>query len=191
MNIPKPGLLSFVLADGPIRDWGMSLAVLLFVWIVLQVIKKYVLIRLKRLAERTSNDFDDAVIDILNGISQAFYVAAAVFAASMAAPLPDAAANAVRIVFIAVTAVESVRAGSALTRYSVYKYMKLAPAAAGDGSPNADSIQKSAVASASSAWLERANCRPNCKRLAACSRCRRPPMLSSTPGLATGSCSSE
>jgi large-conductance mechanosensitive channel len=74
-------ILVFDFANNTGRDYLIALGIFVFVLLVLKLFKVFILNRLKSLAKKTKNDFDDAVIEFIEQIQwpflifMAFYVA--------------------------------------------------------------------------------------------------------------------
>ncbi|OIO52075.1 mechanosensitive ion channel protein MscS [Candidatus Uhrbacteria bacterium CG_4_10_14_0_8_um_filter_58_22] len=87
-------------------DYLLAFGIFLAVVIGLKLIQTVVLIRLRRLAERTKTKVDDAVIEVFERIRPPFYGLVALYLAVRALTLPSAAESAVGLVFGIVLAIE-------------------------------------------------------------------------------------
>ena len=64
-----------------LRAWLVSLGIGVVVYLALFLIKRLVVSRLGRLAERTDTDFDDAIVEVLRGTRGFFLIAVGIYAA--------------------------------------------------------------------------------------------------------------
>ncbi len=104
-------------------DLFNSLLYFLGAIIVLKIFQLIVLARLRELAKRTKNDFDDVLIDIFNNIKPPFYVIAAFYIGVKSLSMPDMAWQIAKILFIVVLTYEIIRGLQSIVDYLVYKMM--------------------------------------------------------------------
>jgi small-conductance mechanosensitive channel len=76
---PIRNFLDEELAGNPIRAWLWALAAFVAAFVVLSIAKRVLAARLAKLAERTSTDIDDLLLDLVRRTSKFFLVALAVF----------------------------------------------------------------------------------------------------------------
>jgi small-conductance mechanosensitive channel len=73
--------LNAVYFGNSIKAWLVSAAIAVAVYLALVLIKRVVVSRLGKLAERTENDFDDAIVEVIRNTRGFFFVALSVYAA--------------------------------------------------------------------------------------------------------------
>ncbi len=102
-------------------DYIIALLIFLGLIIILKIFQSLVLVRLKKLAEKTATDFDDTLITIFKGVKP-FYFFVALYFGIKVLSLPDLADNVIRVLFIIVIVYEVIRAIEKIIDYVVRKY---------------------------------------------------------------------
>ena len=88
---PRFSIFTFVNAiyfGNSIRAWLVSAAIAVVVYLALVLIKRLVVSRLGKLAARTDNDFDDAIVEVIRNTRSFFLVAIALYAAIRGLAIP-------------------------------------------------------------------------------------------------------
>jgi len=90
-----------------IRIWLISLAVALSVLIVLRVVEQVLIVRVMKLAEKTSTVADDLVVGALRKTKNAYLLIASIFAGSLCLTLPPEVGSVLRTVMIVATLIQT------------------------------------------------------------------------------------
>jgi small-conductance mechanosensitive channel len=80
--------------------WLLTLAVILFVGLVLRVLLRVVVRRLRRMTARTQGRFDDLLVELLAKTKFLFAFVVSLYAGSLILTLPDAAETTLRVLFV-------------------------------------------------------------------------------------------
>lgn len=105
------------------RDYLMVLVIFIGVLIVLKIFKMIIIARLKKLAERTKNDIDDALIKVISNIKWPFYFLLSFYLAIYRLTLPDLAFKIVKILFLIILIYEIIRAIQQIIEYTARRAM--------------------------------------------------------------------
>lgn len=116
-------LLQLQLASNTGREYLMALVIFVAVLIVLKIFKLAFLGRLRKIASKTKNDFDDALIKAISKISWIFYFLLALYLAVYRLTLPFNILKIVKILFLIIVVWEAVRAIQHIIEYSIQKAM--------------------------------------------------------------------
>ena len=116
---------------------GVFLAVILGAWIV----KKVVIGRLRRLADRTSTDLDDFFIDLFRHVGPLVYVLLGLFLASRSLHLSASIERIGHILFVVVLTFKAIQIGQEMIRFFLAKWV----AKAGPEDPNTSAAAKNMV----------------------------------------------
>ena len=73
--------LSLMYWNNSIEDYIIFLAILIGAIVVFRIFKFILVTRLERVAKKTSADYDDVLVDVINNITWLFYVVLAIFIA--------------------------------------------------------------------------------------------------------------
>jgi len=74
MNFNFQGILAYQVLDNTVFQYLIAIAVFLALFFVLKIFKSIIILRLKRLSEKTKTDIDDLLIEIVFSIRQFFYL---------------------------------------------------------------------------------------------------------------------
>jgi len=105
------------------REYLIALVIFVAVLIILKIFKLALLGRLRKIASRTKNDFDDALIKAISKISWIFYFLLALYLAVYRLTLPFNILKIVKILFLIIVVWEAVRAVQHIIEYSIRKAM--------------------------------------------------------------------
>jgi small-conductance mechanosensitive channel len=90
-------VLDVTLFGNTLTDWGISLLLFVLTFLLLQVIRRFILRRVTRLAERTKTDIDDLIADLLGNTKLFFLFILALYVASLGLTLPENVQSGIRI----------------------------------------------------------------------------------------------
>lgn len=99
------------------------LAILIFVGIliILKIFKTIIIVRLKKLVQRSKTDFDDAILNIISNIKPPFYFLIALYLGIKSLVLPDLADKIVSILFLLVVVYEVISALQKIVEFATFK----------------------------------------------------------------------
>jgi len=86
--------------ENEIWRWFLVLGIIVFVWLFLRVLMRWIIRRLSRYAEKTDTRFDDLLVDLLSKTRTLFVIVLALYAGSLAVTLPDTADWVLRTAFV-------------------------------------------------------------------------------------------
>lgn len=115
--------LSIKIGVNTTQDYLIALAVFVGVLIILKIFQSIVVSRLKKLAEKTKNDFDDTVIAIFSGLKPPFYLLVALYAAVRTLTLPELVNKIIEIAFVVVVVYVVIKALQDIIEYGARKMM--------------------------------------------------------------------
>lgn len=72
-------ILTYQVAQNTMQDFLIALGLFVGLFIVFRIFKSIVVARLKKLATKTANNFDDVLIEVIQGISWVFYLVVALY----------------------------------------------------------------------------------------------------------------
>jgi len=99
----KRGMMSFLTStfySNEIWRWFLTLAVILFVGLVLRVLLRIVVRRLRRIAAKTAGRFDDLIVELLAKTKFLFVFVVSLYAGSLILELPAVADRVLQALFI-------------------------------------------------------------------------------------------
>ncbi len=102
-------LLQQQFLSNAVQDWLVALGVFVGVFVVLRIMVGFIVRRARKVAEKTSNKFDDAIIGIIGKISGFFYFAASLFIASTFLSLPSTVSKVLYGLFVLALVFEAIR----------------------------------------------------------------------------------
>lgn len=117
-------LKSYSYAGNNGYDYLLSLIIFVGLLIILKLIKVSIVSRLKVLAKKTKNDFDDTVIDILSNVKPPFYLLIALYFGLSVLSINETASKVVKAFFLIAIVFEVIRALESIVDYGVTKYLK-------------------------------------------------------------------
>ncbi len=74
MNFNFQEILAYQALDNTVFQYLIAVAVFLALFLILKIFKNIVILRLKRLSEKTKTDIDDLLIKIISSVRQSFYL---------------------------------------------------------------------------------------------------------------------
>jgi len=74
MDFNFKGILAYQILDNAVLQYFIAIAVFLALFFVLKIFKNIIILRLKRLSEKTKTDIDDLLIKIISSVRQFFYL---------------------------------------------------------------------------------------------------------------------
>jgi len=86
--------------ENPIWKWFLTLAIILFVGVVLRLLLRLILRRLRKFASRTEGRFDDLVVEILAKTKVLLILVVSLYAGSLILVLPEAADRVLQAMFV-------------------------------------------------------------------------------------------
>lgn len=92
--------LETLIFNNPVRSWLIAFAVLIAIFILLKILKAFVVVRLTRLTKRTKTEIDDLVADLLDRVNFFFLLTVSVFGASLVLVLTEKVNDIIRILVI-------------------------------------------------------------------------------------------
>ncbi len=108
------------------KEWLLAILIFVAVWLVLKAFKNFGIIRLKKISKRTTNDFDDVLIEIVEKISIIFYFVISLYVATRSLILPPLVTKVIYGLFVIGLAYEVIQALGRLTDYGARKMMSKA-----------------------------------------------------------------
>ncbi len=93
-------VLRTIYYSNPVWMWLLAVAIVAFVWIVLRVALRRLVVRLRRLAAKTPGRFDDLIVEILAKTRFLFVLIVAFYAGALILVLPEVAERVLRGLFI-------------------------------------------------------------------------------------------
>lgn len=73
--------LDQVIFNNSVRDYLIAILIFCGLWIVLKIFQSIVLVKLKKLADKTETDVDDVAIEVASSVKPAFYLIVAIWGA--------------------------------------------------------------------------------------------------------------
>ncbi len=105
------------------KNYLISLTIFLGFWLVLKFFKNIVISKLKKLAAKTENDFDDLLIAGIDKISLVFYIITAIYLASWWVVLPFGLNRFIYFAFLLVLIFELIRFSKKILNYFLLKFL--------------------------------------------------------------------
>jgi len=115
-------LQSISIGQNTAYAYAVSLCVFVGLLIALKLFQVVLVGRLKRLAERSKTDFDDAIIGIFKNIKPPFYLMIALYVGLQFLALPEIAGRAAYVFFVVAVTYEVIQAVEQLVGYGLHAY---------------------------------------------------------------------
>jgi len=103
-------IFSFTLWGNTGREYLMALIIFIAVMIALKIFKVLIVTRLEKIAKKTKNDIDDAVIEIVSNVKPPFYVLLALYVGFLYIGTSPLIGQIIRALFLIVVAYEVIKA---------------------------------------------------------------------------------
>lgn len=107
-----------------VYDYSVALGVFIGLLVILKIVKAVIVSKLKKISEKTKNDFDDTVIDIFSRVRPPFYFLISLYFSLTFLSVSQTASNVIKILFLMAVVYEVVRGLERLIDYFVSKYLK-------------------------------------------------------------------
>lgn len=107
-----------------VRQWLIALGVLLLVWFALRLLQSVLQFRVRKLAERTSTRWDDAVLDALQATRGWFLALLSLYGASLMLELPVRTLMVVRTITVVALLIQAALWGNVLITFGVKQYSR-------------------------------------------------------------------
>jgi len=104
-------------------DYTLAFLIFVFLMAVLKIVKIVIIGRLRKLAKKTKNDFDDTLIEIFGKVKPPFYFFIALYFGVKSLVIPELAQQAIKALFIIVIVYEIIQGLAKLSDYFVQKYL--------------------------------------------------------------------
>ncbi|MDA1061030.1 MAG: mechanosensitive ion channel family protein [bacterium] len=102
-------ILAMQVGDNTVRNFVVAFVWFIGLFFAFKIFTKVVVKRLDKLAEKTSNNFDDALIDVINNIHWFFYVVLALYFPLMMLALNETAVSWIHGIFVVAFVYEFIR----------------------------------------------------------------------------------
>lgn len=86
-------ILNTTFYNNSIKNWIISIAIVIVSFLVLRILKSFIYNRIKKIAEKTSTDLDDFIADIFLHIKIFFLLALSIYFGSLILTLPQMAST--------------------------------------------------------------------------------------------------
>ncbi len=116
-------ILDYKLGMHEVRLYVYGFLMFLSIFILFKVFKTLILKRLEKLSEKTDNDLDDLLIKMINDIPNVFYYVVAIYFPLSLFLSEGKMQTYIHSFFIVILAFQGIRSLSALSSYSLEKYM--------------------------------------------------------------------
>ncbi len=117
---------SFMIFDNSALELVKGLIVFLLVLLLLKLFQLIILARLKKLAEKTETDVDDALVAAVMSVSKMFYIVIAFYFGARYVTLPELADKIIRFAVMFVIVYDVIEFFRQIIRFSVEKYFSSA-----------------------------------------------------------------
>ncbi|MBU2542073.1 mechanosensitive ion channel family protein [Patescibacteria group bacterium] len=117
-------LKNYTYAGNTLWDYWWALVIFFATLIILKFVQLVILVRLKKLAKKTTTEIDDTVIAIFESIKPWLYLLVSVFVAIKYLSLPDLVGKAVYVLLVIGVVYEVVRAFEKVLDYLLYRQIQ-------------------------------------------------------------------
>lgn len=107
-----------------VRQWLIAAGVLVLIYIGLGLIKKILINRISKWAERTQTDLDNLIVDLLRRVSKLLLFAVSLYGATLILTLPPKLQSALRIFVILAFLLQAAGWGNGLILYYIQRYKR-------------------------------------------------------------------
>ncbi|MBU1050711.1 mechanosensitive ion channel family protein [Candidatus Bipolaricaulota bacterium] len=118
------GFLNTVFQGNPVWRWLLAAGILVFVGFALRILLRLVLRKLRVVADKTSNRFDDLVVDLLEKTQMLFMFSVSLYAGALILTLPDLAERVFRGIFIVALLIQAGYWGNAFVSFWIRRSVK-------------------------------------------------------------------
>lgn len=116
--------LQNVLYGNPIWRWLAAVGVILFTWLTLQVVTRVTIRHLRKIAEKTTGQLDDLLVELLHKTRFFLVFVISAYAGSRFLTLPDAASKGLHIAFVAALLFQAGYWGNGLVSFWLARMVK-------------------------------------------------------------------
>ena len=113
--------LSQIYLNNSGQEWLAAITIFLSALIIFKIFKIIIITRLKKIVEKTKNDFDDTVIEIISNIKPPFYFLAALYLGIRNLTLSALTVKVIKIFFIVIVIYEAIKAIQNIIDYGARK----------------------------------------------------------------------
>jgi len=117
-------ILNETFFDNSIRNWGISIAIIIVSFLVLKILKSFIYKRIKKIAQKTSTDLDDFIADIFLHIRIFFLFALSIYFGSLILTLPQTVSTVIGKLVIISLLIQGGIWGLGIITFFLEKYKK-------------------------------------------------------------------
>lgn len=116
--------LNYVLLGNPVKDWGIALCVFVGVYFLVRVFKYVLINRLKKYAERSVNQFDDFIVEVVQQSVVPMLYFCGVYLGMRYLVFPEKVYNAAHIALLFIFTFYVLRIITAAIKFTVFNYLE-------------------------------------------------------------------
>lgn len=118
------GFLQTTFYDNPVWRWLAAVGVILFTWLALQIVTRVTIRLLRKIAERTTGQLDDLLVELLHKTRFFLVFVISAYAGSRFLALPADASNGLRIAFVIALLIQAGYWGNGLVTFWLARTVK-------------------------------------------------------------------